>query len=496
MKKTLSLVLLLCICLTALIACAAPEGQDNTTTPSVTTPAGGTTPSGDGTTEIPPVTADLGGATIKTLAWETSLLEFEYDEDNVDQVGINEAFRTRNENITQNLSCELEFINQKGHYEYQQEYLQRAQSFANGDEGEFIDIYAAYSMSTALLSTKGLCKNLLPLQKEGGLNFKNPWWPQTMVDQAMFDNRLYVCTGDISANLLWMMEPMYFNKDMLVDLGHDINYLYDLTDNGEWTIDKFYEMCASTYDDTDADGVKSAGDTYGFAINTNIFFDTFYVSADFRMVSRNAEGKYVLADGWGGEVEDKFADRLSEFTLSKDYYFDAAANTVFTSGRALFTVNRSTFAKSARETAECDYGIIPMPKLNTAQANYSTNLGFGYGLYAISSSSTQPENAALALEAMASESYDLVTPALFYDALQLRYSPEVKDALTFDILKSNICFDAGRIYTTPLNNYSYSVFRGTINSASSHYSIKAGSLKSAISELIEQLMLDLSSNVD
>jgi len=505
MKKIIALLLVVFTLSTALVACGG-GGNGDETTPS----EGGTTAVLDDTT--PAVTlpsevtadvteGDLGGAAIKILAWgDAEMLEFEYDENKIDQSTINDAILLRNDAVEKRLNCKLEFIYTKGANAFQQEYLKKAESFANGDENDFVDIYASYSMTTALVSTKGLCQNLIPLQKENGLNFEHPWWPSTMISEAMFDNSLYVCTGDISTNLLWMMETMYFNKDLLVTIGQQPSDIYKLVNDGKWTIEKLYQYSKDVYSDTDNNQIKSAGDTFGCVVAWQGYFDDYYVGAGFKICERNSEGKLMLASEWGGEAEDSFATAFIDFTKTDDFWY-ANSNAysgpgvdAFSSGRALFTNNRSRQAKTFRETAECEYGILPMPKLNESQENYSTNLGFPYTLYAISNTSTDVESAALVLESMAAQSYMAITPVLFYDALQLRYSPEVDDANTFDILRDTACFDIGRIYCTPLNNYCYSVFRGVCKTSSYGYATNVKGIKKVAENLLTKLIEDLKKN--
>ncbi len=484
------------MCLTAFIACSG-NGNDD-----VTTPAGdGTTPEETPAQTTDPsqvqsdqTSADLNEAIIKFLVWEDSTtIEFEYDETALDNVIINEAVRDKNVRVEARLNCDLQFIKSKGDYDNQQVFLQKAQSFANGDEGEFVDAYASYSMTTALLSTKGLCANLMPLQSENGLNFNHPWWPKKLVDQAMFKDRLYVCTGDISTNLLWNMQTFFFNKELAEDYNIPAGEFYKLVDEGKWTIDKFYEYCANRYVDHDGDGRKSDGDEYGYTTSSNVFFDDFYVGAGFQMVVKDSEGNIALSETWGNEQEDAFTDKLAEFVVSsKDgYWIEGPAYDIFYDSRALFYNNRSNFAKRARENCDFNYGILPTPKLNEIQEDYATCLGFPYTLYAVSASSSQKENVAVVLESLAAQSYEVVTPAVFYDALQLRYSPEVDDARMFQIIKDTTAFDVGRIYTTPLQNMSFNIFRNCIAAGSTHYSIQCQAKRSSLNILIEALMRDL-----
>lgn len=483
------------MCLTSLIACGN-TGEGEVTTPpagdattSEEAPTGPSIPTGDLTQ------GDLGGETIKFLAWEDAPnLEFEFEESNIDQATINDAILQRNINVETRLNCKLAFTYAKGNYDNKNIFVTKAESFANGDEGEFVDILAAYSMTTALCSTKGLCANLMNYEKkDGGLNFDNPWWPQTLVKEAMFDDMLFVCSGDISTNLLWLMQTMYFNKNLLIDFygENSPKDLYKLAEDGKWTMDKFFEYCSDVHVDLNTSGKSDDGDQFGYAIDWNGYYDDFYVAAGFKMCMRNSDGDLVISDEWGGEREDTFAKTLVEFTFTDDAYLGSGVTTMFTSGKVLFTNNRAKFAKTSRESAEIEYGILPMPKLDETQENYSTNIGFGYTLYSIAGTSNQPENAALVIESMAAQSYTEITPVLFEDALKVRYSPEIDDAMMFDILRDSLAFNAGMIYCTPLENYPWSVWRATISGGSTSYATKIKVGRTKAQTLLDTLIADL-----
>ena len=231
----------------------------------------------------------------------------------------------------------------------------------------------------------------------------------------------------------------------------------------------------------------------GYVCTWDGYFDDFYVGAGFNMCERDASGKLVISPEWGGEREDNFVKGLVDFSFTDDFLYatDDTAKAMFPTGLALFKNDRAKYAKTARETAEIEYGILPMPKYDETQENYSTNLGFPHTLYAISSSSTQPENAALVLESMAANGYTEITPVLFEDALKLRYSPELEDAMMFDILRDTTCFDVGRIYCTSLDNNSWDIFRSSVSKGSTSYVTKIKASMKTSQTLVDQLIADL-----
>lgn len=483
MKKLLALILAVLTLLTMLVACVE-KVPDETGDPSATTEAPS---SSDVVTDFKDqgdnTVADLDQQIINILAWEDAeQIEFEYDSNDVTMSSINDALLERNKAVENRLNCILKFTYTPGNYNNLDNYIKKVEAYDNGSENEFMDIYAAYSMTTASLSTKGFCANLMNLTSETGLDFNKPWWPETMVAEGMFDNKLYVCTGDISTNLLWMMETMYFNKDLMVTYGHTEDELYTIVENGEWTMEKFLSYVYDTYADTDADNAFSAGDTYGYTLGTwNGYIDDFYVGCGFQFFERDAEGKLQIASTLGGEKEDNLVNMLYDFGYDDSVHMNTSDPDVFKAGRAIFTNNRARYASRLREDTEVSYGIMPMPKYDTLQENYSTNIGFPHTLYSVSASSEDRMNAATVLQSLAAQSYLNVTPVLFEETLKLRYSPELEDAKMFDILKNTLCFDVGRTYCKSVNDYSWSIFRNCIYGHSKSYITQIKALMPAIS---------------
>lgn len=474
MKKFLALILAVVTVSTLLVACATnPEKPDETTpAPDQETQAPGSNDSETNFTDLTDNTvADLDAGVVKILAWEDAEnLEFEFVSSDVQMTAVNEAIFERNKAVEKRLNCSLMFTYTKGNYNNINNFLKRVEAIENGTENDFMDIYAAYSMTTATLSTNGFCANLMKLQSDTGLNFNKPWWPSSMVEEGMFGDKLYICTGDISTNLLWMMETLYFNKELLDTYGFTKEELYDHVNNGTWTLDVFFEYVYDTYSDTDADNAKSAGDTYGYTFGTwTGYTDDFYVGCGFKFFERDASGALSVATTLGGEKEHDLVTRLVDFTYEDDVHRTTNDPDVFLANRAMFTNNRAAYARKISDSSDVDYGILPMPKYDTIQENYSTNIGFPHTLYAVAAGAPDRNIAGTVLQSMAAQSYEKITPVLFEETLQLRYSPENSDAEMFDILKDRLCFDVGRMYCKSVEDYSWSLFRNAVNNQSTAY---------------------------
>lgn len=97
-----------------------------------------------------------------------------------------------------------------------------------------------------------------------------------------------------------------------------------------------------------------------------------------------------------------------------------------------------------------DYGIIPYPKYDEAQAGYYTFQHDQIGVFAIPSTSVRGETASAVLEAMSSESSVSLVPAYYDIALKGKYSRDSDSAEMIDIIHNGHKLDAAWIYCTTI----------------------------------------------
>ena len=73
------------------------------------------------------------------------------------------------------------------------------------------------------------------------------------------------------------------------------------------------------------------------------------------------------------------------------------------------------------------------------------------------------------LECLGSEGYRQVTPALFETSMKLKYASGQDDSDMYDLIRSSIYIDLGRIFTTSFSNVTYSAFRSTLHRLSTNW---------------------------
>lgn len=482
MKKTLAIILAMLMCLSILVSCgnnteptdtttAATQGTQASATEATTTAPATESPYDENGFLKDDLSADLnfGGQTISILYWDdVARPEFDVKEQTGDLIG--DAIYNRNAAVEERLGLELNWIGTPGSYSVQADYI--AKATADVQSGGEIDVFAAYSMAAVTMTLQGLYRDLLPAEH---LNFEQPWWPATLLENSSLNGKLYFCSGDISTNVLNQMAITLFNKEMAKEMN--LPDLYDLVDKGQWTIDKMAELASAAYTDVNGNTAKDVNDRYGIALRKNIMFDAFFIGADLHALEKDANGTMIISDEFSSEKTHDLLNKLITIFHNSNYTaFPATVegwdNKPFANGQVLFIMDLANVTTST-ELADTSvtYGVLPIPKYDEAQEHYLSSLEYGYTMYGASIVVSDEERNAIGalIECMASESYRQVIPAVFETTMKLKYSSGENDSRMYDIIRSGISFDLGRLFAEPLDKITYYAFREAANNANTNW---------------------------
>ncbi len=457
MKKSICLILAMLMLLATLVACATPpddDPADTTTAPdasATTTPASVDTPAEGTTVDIEmPVIDKKFDSDVIFLYWEdVEKPEFEVLEQTGDPV--TDAIYSRNLAVEDQLGVNLVFVGTPGNYNNQKSFVQTAlNGISSGGEH---DIFAGYSMIGATLAVNGYVQNLKGLDH---LNFEQPYWPASLTDQATINDKLYFASGDISTMMLHMMYTVFFNKQLIID--NALEDPYKLVEDGKWTYTKMFEMGSNLYSDKNGDGTRDQNDAYGFA-TASIHYDAFFTGAGLNTVEKDSNDQLIISPSFNSEKTIKLLEDVCSFMWDGQDGYHGATGDLFEEGNTLFTMDRAYMAMNRKDTINFEYGVVPVPKFDEAQADYVTCLGFPYTMYAVSVAAKHTEAAAATLECLAAEGYRLVTPALFEVSMKYKYTSDNEAARMYDIIREGVSIDIGRIFCTELQNFTYSTFR-------------------------------------
>ncbi len=468
MKKYLRIIAFVMAMLTIsgmLAACANTDDPEVTTEAEAPAVASTTAPKPGSTEEVtlyPP--DDLEEAynfdtKITVYMWsDYTMMEF-YAEESGDI--IDDAIYGRNNDVENRLGITLEFVQEPGSSKKMTTWMGRAENDWQADN-EY-DIYAGYSICLPMITLKGMTTNLFEYD---AFSVEKPWWPEALTTECTINDKLYYCSGDISTNLLWMMTSTFYNKKLYEKYYGGEKTPMDMVEDNEWTMEKLFTLTRDIYED-DGNGKKDEGDTFGYVLY-EVNINSFQTAAGITTIELDESAGLRISDAWTSQRCADVCDFVGTLVDSEGVIHSNSTSirNIFYEERALFITDRS-YIVAGKDTGDTNkkiefpYGVVPQPKYSADQESFSTYVGLSYTMYGVNSRSEDIEAAVTTLEAMGSANHRSVTPAIFEVAMKVRYTDDPQAARMYDIIRENVSFDIGQLYTKTLGNNISTLFRTT-----------------------------------
>ena len=157
---------------------------------------------------------------------------------------------------------------------------------------------------------QGHCVDLLTLPE---FDVKKEWWSAEFYNECNFDGKLYFAMGDIAYTMYEYMEVLFVNETLYsnhtVGGEGDVDALYGLVRNGDWTYEIFKGYCLDYA--TNSSTVDTMERDYGFVTNGHNM-RSFVPAAEANFTYRDeSTGKMVLYETPTQKMVDYFADLKS-----------------------------------------------------------------------------------------------------------------------------------------------------------------------------------------
>jgi len=450
LNRILSLALAALMLAAVLSVTACGDSDAGQSTETTAAPSAGETTAAPETTESPydangflkddlPDDLDYKGETFRILGWKHGNPEFDVESLTGDV--INDSIYNRNQKIEDRLGVDLEFTIIDGNSAAVASFCNTVTNNVQANAQAY-DAIGCYPRSAASLAVNQM---LLDLQEVEHLNFEQPWWPKSLLELYTLYDNLYFMSGDIASTVLFQMMFMVYNNDLGTDFG--LENPQQLAVDGKWTLEKMLSMTTGVYADLDGDQKKSEGDRYGLFSISHPNLDIYYIGADMHLLETDQEGNIIVSEDFFSERHYALNDMLRNiFHVSNDGYFSKSLSnaSIWGSGYSLlYNVTGQLLYKNIRQS-EMNYSILPAPKFDEKQENYATAIAFTHTSYCMPIDTRDTAMSGAVLEAMASEGYRTVTPAIFETAFKYQYSNSQYDADLFDVIRSSVSFDLGR----------------------------------------------------
>ena len=450
--------LLSALMLFSVVACASTGDGNETTVPVETTANQGNqggdadeTTLGGGTeaeeTVMHDVPADYKiNDEVSVLYWsDVEMTEFEVEDITGDTVG--DEIYWRNKYTEGALGITLKWYGTPGNNGNRNNFANFVQASYEASDRTY-DIIASYSRTMGILSTKGYLADLNAIDGSF-INTEKPWWPENLVQTVTIGDAMYFISGDISTNTLYFMYGIFCNTNMQKNLN--LEDPITMVNNGSWTLPNWIAMCDNVYADTDADGAKSTGDTYGFT-SYYLHTDMFYIGSDLKLIEKDDVDMLVISPDFSSQKTYDLFDTLQEFYFGPDNLNTKNCDVIFMEERALFTHNRLYFADRKLKDSTFVYTILPCPKYNEEQATYLTCVGNPMSLWGIMSDVKDEEQAqySAVIEVLAYYAYKHTSPAIFEVNYKSKYSETDEASKMFDYIRAGVSHDLARLFPSDL----------------------------------------------
>ncbi|MCR5681089.1 MAG: hypothetical protein K6G29_01460 [Clostridiales bacterium] len=496
MKKTISLILAALMLLPLFASCSETTQKD---------PAANTDPSGnpnevvtEPAEDVPetklkddlPADLDFDGTDMRVAhrSGEKTTQEIYVEEDTGD--ALDSAIYGRNIKVEDRLGLTIVSLPSDD-----TQALLRRTAQAGSDD---FDLCAAYQYYAMGMATEGILRNWNEIKY---VDTSKPWWAAQFTEACTIGGeRLYFLTGDAALSMLRNMATMYVNNTIYTQYFGAIPDLYSIVLEGGWTFDKMSEYCEDVYTDVNGDGKTDGGDIYGYGTTTLSMLDYSVAGAGLRWCEYDEEGYPKVTIN--NERTVNFVEKIYRLLYENIGSYIAAPSVEgesdlinkFKSDTLMFLPFRADVSEKLRDM-ESDYAIVPLPKYDETQAEYSTGVHDSVSVFCVPITNLEKaEMTGAFMEAFASQSYRDVTDVYFETLLKEKFARDMVTAEIFDIIKNGVYFDFVLLHSSSLSDVGHMI-RDVISAKSSDFASAYAKKEKVINKTLGKL-IDAYKNVD
>ena len=383
-----------------------------------------------------PADANFGGKDFTILIGDPNEQVWTYTNMVVEeQTGdtIEDAYYKRNRSIEDRLNINIKQITTP----LSSDQSKFKKAVDSGDSS--FDIALLRYNGAANLATSNYC---VALNDVPYLDFTKPWWDKGSLRDLSIAKRNYLMASDISIgdnDNTWLI---YFDKQMIMDFG--LESPYNLVNNGKWTFDKLLEMMKVAEFDVNGDGKMNKDDRFGFLTHGENYAGM-WIAANQTLIAKDANDMPYIA--FNTEMFHNVWGKIIEIMNDKSCKADDIPfiSTGLANGQTLFATEILKFVRDYRVN-EREFGILPIPKYDENQDGYHTYVAVSAPLLIIPKSNPALETTGIIVEAMAAEGHRTILPAYYEVSIKGKFARDVESIDMLDIAFSTRKYDLGVVF--------------------------------------------------
>ena len=286
------------------------------------------------------------------------------------------------------------------------------------------------------------------------VDLDNDWWISAMEDCFSLGGRQFFLTGPIVVNNYLDSTCVLFNKNVTAMFGISDDELYETVREGKWTIDKMFEIASAVPENTA--GVAGNG-VWRYQQPDGI---AFVMSSGIKITRFDEDGYPFVEESLPREISDLadkicpvFSDNaqtifvyIAKGERDTEKYGTEHLEDFFIDDRVLFRFNVTLDVIDMRAN-DVRFGILPSPKNNENQKDYSTWAAIGYDSAVYIPKTVQSLSMTdVILEAMGALGEKYIKSAYYDKLLRSQSIFDLDSREMLDVIFSTKVYDMAGIY--------------------------------------------------
>ncbi len=444
MKKTVTILLLIALMLSVLVACNG--GEENSEAVSVGGNEKNEFIDAEGNYVPRHEVKDMGGKEFTIIVRGSAYGTYQSDDFTTESelYGelIDDAVQRRNDMVERLYNVKLDVVRSDS---VENDVLLDCQS----NLGTYDAIMPALSRLSNL-ATQGYLYDLASLDN---FDLEAPWYDENCTSAFSINDQVYFTTGDITILNKVNTPSILFNKEMAKKYFPDEDF-YQLVRDKKWTFDKLVECGMAVSSIATPDGSYSDDNIYGMV---TAYGDPgcFYGASGELICSKDSDNLPYLTIGTS-ERSVTIAQKILNTYKDANWLIFAqeceqpvweTSFAIFYEGRSLFRPSVFSATTKLRSLSEIEFGVLPMPLMDSTQEKYNSycTTGATAGI-AIPICAEDPEFSAYIIEACSAWAKNYLTKAYYEVNLRYRDLRDDESEEMLDIIFANIVYDIGQCY--------------------------------------------------
>ena len=329
------------------------------------------------------------------------------------------------------------------------------------------------------------------------IDFSKPWWSDSTVNDLTYSGVCVTAIGDMALSALSAAYCVFYNKNL--GSNYDFPDLYEVVNDGKWTIDYITALTKDIYQDLNGNGaVDYEEDLFGYTSDCCSNLNAYLWAFDNPVFSKNGDVlEYTYKTDKVTSMITKLCDTFNLYDgikVGKQDYKSATGKTghdyscdMFAKGQTVLANGYISMSLSSFRDLEDEFGILPYPKWDEAQENYITMSDGHHEAMAVPKTAANLEAIGVITEAMCAESYKTLVPAYYDVALKVKSTRDEQSIAMLDTIVNARVFDFGYVYDAwkGASFFMQELVRTNNTNFESYYAKKEKALTKHYNEVIE-----------